>query len=285
MLNNVLIFVNQRKQVSTEIGHRVANWCQEHDVRYILHSYRSSPLDSDEQLREYQQTIRDQGVDLIVVIGGDGTLLRAGRAFASLGIPVLPVSSGKLAFLMFLPKVHVEAALEEIHKKAEIDVEKRLMLRGSFLPTGRPIFALNEIVVTLEDRTRMAEFSVNIAKTLINTYRADGLIVSTATGSSAYNLSAGGPLVYPANDSIILTPICSHSLSTRPLVLNPEHPIEVSLGEDEHPLTIVADGQEKRQLNPGQTLVIRRSPHDLKLARTRYATSFFEALRDKLDWR
>jgi len=284
-MKKVLLFVNQRKRLSVRAGNQIKRWCEKYSVDYILHTYSSSPLDSDDELAAYQQQIKDLKLDMIIVVGGDGTLLRAARAFASLEIPILPIAAGNLGFLMYINSGRAILALEELAGVKELPIERRLMIKGSFLPIGRPIYALNEIVVTLDDRTRMTRFSVNIAKTLINTYRSDGLIISTATGSSAYNLSAGGPLVYPANESIILTPICSHSLSSRPIVLNPEHPIEVALSKQEQPLSIIADGQEKRLLHPGQTLVVRRSPYDLKLIRSKYATSFFEALRDKLSWR
>lgn len=285
MLRTVLLFVNQRKQSAQLVASEITDWCAMHGVQVVAHSYKSSPLDNDEDLARYQQGISDLSLDLIIVIGGDGTLLRAARAFASLHIPIMPISSGKLAFLMYIKATQALKALDDLHGRKKMGVEKRLMLKGTFLPRGRPIYALNEIVITLEDRTRMTEFSVRIAQTLINTYRSDGLIVCTATGSSAYNLSAGGPLIYPANRSIIMTPICSHSLSTRPIVLSPDHPIEIQLPVDaKHALSIIADGQEKRLLNPGQTLVIKRSPDTLHLVKSPHATSYFEALRDKLLW-
>jgi NAD+ kinase len=228
------------------------------------------------------------GVDLIVVLGGDGTLLSMADAIATAGvsIPILGVNFGSLGFLteVTLPEMYpaLEAAV-----RGEAKVEERLMLRsttrrgGSSLPEH---LALNDVVITKAASARMTDLSVSIGDEFVTRVKADGLIVATPTGSTAYNLSAGGPIVQPVVDALVLTPIAPHMLTNRPIVIPADSLVRVQpLMAERDELFVTFDGQAGYQLRAGDEVLIRRSAQPLRLLRSS-GRSYFDVLRQKLKW-
>jgi NAD+ kinase len=227
-------------------------------------------------------------LELIVAFGGDGTLLGAAHSVAAAGldIPVLGVNLGRLGFLTEVGRAEMIAALQ-CYLDGSARTESRLMLQGRVLRGGRAIadrLALNDIVVTRGKLSRMIEVNVAVDDLPVTHIKADGVIVATATGSTAYNLSAGGPILMPSVDAMVLTPIAPHALSHRPVVL-PATAV-VSLTPDIDPQSdIVAtfDGQFGVELEDGDAVAVTRAPRALRLVRVS-ARSHFDMLREKLHW-
>lgn len=225
-----------------------------------------------------------EDVDLVVLLGGDGTLLSVARSLGPRRAPILGVNLGTLGFLTEVALDELFAALDRV-LRGEHAVEARMRLDVRVLRDGAEdasFLALNDAVLTKTDLARMIDLELRMDGALVTTYHADGLIVATPTGSTAYSLSAGGPIVLPDVEAILLTPICPHTLTQRPLVLAGQHEVEMrSISRDEVQLTI--DGQEGTLLRQGDAVRVRRSPHAVALVASPFRTRF-EILREKLGW-
>ena len=223
-------------------------------------------------------------VDLAVVLGGDGTMLRASRLVADQGKPVLGINLGQLGFLaMFSPaeaKTALAAALAGKLPRAE-----RMRLQVTFTRAGgEPVvkFALNDSVLHQGAMARLIEVNAYCDGQLIAAYRADGLIIATPTGSTAYSMAAGGPIVVPAQAAMTVTPICAHALTNRPLVLSANSTIRLELGADARGVILTVDGQWAHSFLPGDVVEMTAAKRPLVMFVSQQ--SFFDVMRDKLHW-
>jgi NAD+ kinase len=226
--------------------------------------------------------------DLVVVLGGDGTLLSVADCVASSGsdIPILGVNFGSLGFL-------TEATLPELYPSLEAAlagqtrVEERMMLRATTLRDGRTLpdrLALNDVVVNKTARARMTDLSVSVGDEFVTRVKADGLIVATPTGSTAYNLAAGGPIVQPTIDALVLTPIAPHMLTNRPIVIPSTSLVRVKPQMNERDeLYVTFDGQTGYELRAGDEVQIRCADRRVRILRPS-SRSYFDVLRQKLKW-
>ncbi|MBI4269872.1 MAG: NAD(+)/NADH kinase [Candidatus Rokubacteria bacterium] len=223
-------------------------------------------------------------VDLIVVLGGDGTLLSMARSVGDQGVPLLGVNLGGLGFL-------TATTLEEMFPALEawlgggMAIDERMMLTARVLRQGRLFCeygALNDVVITKSAMSRIIDFSVSVEGQFATAYRADGLIISTPTGSTAYSLSAGGPILDPGMDAIVLTPICSHTLTNRPIVVPATQRVEVAILTDQE-VMVTMDGQVGVNLREHDTVEVRQASTRIRLLRFPQQ-SFFSVLRAKLKW-
>lgn len=227
-------------------------------------------------------------VNILVVFGGDGTILRAARTAAPHGIPILGVNLGGLGFLAEVRDQKVEPALARL-LEGDYRLDERMMLRAEVQRRGRPareFLALNDIVVTKSGYARLLRVSTLVNDEHLWTHSADGLIVATPTGSTAYSLSAGGPIVHPDVDVIVLTPICAHTLGARAVVVSGTDVIRVRLhdvGSSPSPPVLTVDGQEGFPLEGEDEVRVERSPHRTRLIRLRPG-GFYGLLRAKLSW-
>jgi len=222
--------------------------------------------------------------DLLIVLGGDGTLLSMARAVGDLGIPIVGVNLGGLGFLTattldeMLPSL--EAALQ-----GRMVIEDRLMLLARVVRNGAVVcehMALNDMVITKSAMSRIINLAVSVEGQYATAYRADGLIISTPTGSTAYSLSAGGPIVFPSVEAIVLTPICSHTLTNRPIVLPASHRIEVTIQSDQE-IMLTVDGQVGVGLRERDVVEVIKAAAHIRLVRFPQK-DFFSVLRTKLKW-
>lgn len=224
--------------------------------------------------------------DLIVVVGGDGTLLDAARTLAPLGVPMLGVNLGRLGFLVDVPPATIEEAVRSV-LAGDFTREDRLMLSASLEQDGQIIethLALNDVVLHSRGLPRVLEFESRIDGGYITTHRADGLIIATPTGSTAYALSGGGPVLHPGLDALGVVPICPHTLSDRPIVAPASSRMEVKLHPDcINPAIVSWDGQEIADVNPGDTVRISKAKNHLRLIHPR-GYDYFDILRTKLHW-
>lgn len=222
-------------------------------------------------------------VDLLLVFGGDGTILRVAREVAGARTPLLGVNVGSLGFLTAVPSNQLKMALEHVWK-GEFHFELRTLIHASGGHAGGKVdrSALNDIVISRGISSRLIELDVHVDGDLLTRYRCDGLIFSSATGSTAYSLAAGGAVVFPTAPVISLTPICPHTLSNRALILPLSANIEVEVISPD--TTLSADGEIVRPLSPGERITIGRSKWSVRLMHLA-GTSFCETLRKKLHWR
>jgi NAD+ kinase len=224
-------------------------------------------------------------VDLLVVFGGDGTMLHIAREIAGSATPMLGVNLGGLGFLTAVPSDEMSRALAQIWR-GEFKYESRALIEGSGVCRGRKIreTALNDIVISRGAVSRLISLDVSVDNELVTRYRCDGLIISSPTGSTAYSLAAGGPVVLPTAEVFALTPICPHALSSRPIILPLSSTIRVKTASSPHPIILSVDGQVVAELGVGDEVAIRRSQGAVRLMHLA-DSSFLEALRRKLYWR
>jgi NAD+ kinase len=223
--------------------------------------------------------------DLLLVFGGDGTMLRVAREIAGSSTPMLGVNIGGLGFLTAVPSVELARALNRIWK-GEFQYESRALIEASGICNGSTIFetALNDIVVSRGAVSRLIALDVSMDGKVITRYRCDGLIISSPTGSTAYSLAAGGAIVLPTAEVFALTPICPHALSNRSIILPLSSKISVKAISPLPATILSADGQPVAELDAGDEVTIRRSRRTIRLMHLA-DNSFLEALRRKLQWR
>ena len=221
----------------------------------------------------------------VITLGGDGTLIQAARDLVSLNIPFLGINLGTLGFLTQATRQEDLKPVLDALLLDQIQLEKRMMISGT-IRSGDNILmadlALNEIVITRKDTLRVLKFQVYLNGTFFNEYTADGVIIATPTGSTAYNLSAGGPIVTPAARLMVMTPICAHTLNTRSIVLSPEDEIVIRMiGDGEQHHTAVFDGDVTADLGFGDTVEIRQADRSTNLIKLK-DVSFLDNLRSKM---
>jgi NAD+ kinase len=227
-----------------------------------------------------------QRCQLVVVIGGDGTLLDAGRNLAVAGVPILGVNQGRLGFLVDVRPEEMHETLDSVFRGEGIIDERPLLEARIHWPDGgisAPLLAVNDVVIRNQATIRMLEFETWLDDEFISAHRADGIIVSTPTGSTAYALSGGGPVMHPSLDAIALVPICPHTLSDRPIVVGAGKPICIVLRGEVAGATVTCDGQINLGLASEDVIKVTRSAHSLRLIHPR-RYSYFDLLRNKLQW-
>jgi NAD+ kinase len=257
-------------------------WLSEHEYRVIVDAETAQYAAGQEVVPREQ--ISSKPLDLVVVLGGDGTLLSAARVTAAVDVPLLGVNLGSLGFLTEVPPQALYSMLEAIaHGRAA--VERRTLMqcellredavRGSYL-------VLNDAVVNKTALARLNNYDLYVDEAFVSRYRADGMIVATPTGSTAYSLSAGGPVLMPTVNAFVITPVAPHSLTHRPLVVPDSAEIEILLHSEEEVAYLSLDGQPGLDLRDGDRVRCRRSEHQVTLFRS--GSDFFQALRTKLKW-
>ncbi len=287
MIKNCGIIANKRKPDIGSLVAGLASWLEARGVTPLVWNDLAGILERDD-LRPLGEVAG--GSDIVIAVGGDGTLLRAARAVGDRMIPVLGVNVGSLGFL-------TEVTVDEMYESLEAILsggfryEDRMNVDGAVYRDGEQIesvTALNDIVINKGALSRVIEIKIAVDCGYVTTYTADGLIVSTPTGSTAYSLSAGGPIVNPVMEAIIATPICPHTLAVRPMILAPAQELSVDLwaghsvhGEPEVKLTV--DGQVGFDLLSGDRIVFARSEQKTRLVLSGYRT-FYEVLSSKLKW-
>jgi NAD+ kinase len=229
-----------------------------------------------------------EGVDCVLVVGGDGTLLQAARDLVDLKIPLLGINMGTLGFLAEIEHRSIGPALDQLIA-GDFLTESRMMLHGTVWQKNQRILgdiALNDIVISRNGRLRVVDFNVCVDGVFLTSYCADGIIISTPTGSTGYNLSAGGPIVAPQASLLLLTPIAPHTLNSRPIVLPDDVEIVIEIGSshssDVDGAEVTFDGDTSVKLSAGDRIVITKSDRSVSLIKTKN-TSFLEILREKMN--
>ena len=231
--------------------------------------------------KEFSET-----VDLAIVVGGDGTLLKAGRLLADKDVPVIGINLGRLGFLVDVSPNMIAEQLTPM-LAGESTIETRSLLYAEAFRGDESLgssMAFNDVVLHARNDVRMIEFDTHIDDIYVNTQRADGMVVATPTGSTAYALSSGGPILHPSLNAVVLVPICPHTLSNRPIVVSNTSQITITMGESrEVGARVSFDGQANIRLQSGDKVVIRKQEHTLQLIHPE-DYDYFHILRNKLGW-
>jgi NAD+ kinase len=258
-------------------------WLRKHGYEPVLDLEGKTYTDAAESMDRAE--LPRTTPELVIVLGGDGTLLAAARVFASTGTPILSVNLGYLGFLTEVRLADLYSTLESWCAGCH-DVDARAMLHASLWRDGvehSTYEALNEVVVSKGDIARMGEFAVELDGKKVARFRADGVIVSTPTGSTAYTLAANGPILTPDVDAMVVTPICPHLLTLRPIVVRGDARLTVRVEGVPNLALLTVDGQQAVELVRGDELRCHKSSYTVKLVRLSEG-GFFEALRSKLSW-
>lgn len=270
-----------RPQVAQIIDGLLA-WLAEHNYKVIVDQETADYVTGQEVVPRTQMASRP--LDLVVVLGGDGTLLSAARVTASIDVPLLGVNLGSLGFLTEVPLQSLYPMLDAIaqgraaveHRSLmHVDLVRDDVVRSSYL-------VFNDAVLNKTALARLNTYELYVDKAFVSSYRADGMIVATPTGSTAYSLSAGGPVLMPTVKALLITPVAPHALTHRPLVVPDSVEIEILLRSEEEMAYLSLDGQPGLDLRDGDRVRCRRSQHEVNLFRT--GADFFQVLRTKMKW-
>jgi NAD+ kinase len=278
-----LIGKTEDRQVTTTL-HALIGDLEQHEVEIRLDDALTDLLPDSPHAVVDRDTLANT-CDLAIVVGGDGTLLNAARSLAESGLAVLGVNLGRLGFLVDVSPDEMSDQLGRI-LAGDFTEEQRTLLHMTVTRDGKVLgesTALNDIVVHKKDIARMIELDTYIDRHFLNTNRSDGLIISTPTGSTAYALSGGGPIIHPRLDAITLVPICPHTLSNRPIVLHDESIIEIVIHKGTLEATVSCDGQVNQSLEADDLITVRKHNHALRLLHPP-GHDYFAVLREKLRW-
>lgn len=257
-------------------------WLRQHGYKIIFDPETAKYCDGEEEVE--RSAMASRRLDFVIVLGGDGTLLSAVRATASTDAPLLGVNLGSLGFLTDVPLSALFSMLDLIGQ-GRAPVEQRSLMQCDLLRKETLLgtyTAFNDVVVNKTAVARLNNYELFVDRTFVSSYRADGMIVATPTGSTAYSLSAGGPVLMPTVSAFVITPVSPHSLTHRPLIVPDSSEIEILLRSEEDVAYLSLDGQPGLDLRDGDRVRCRRSEHKIGLFRT--SADFFQVLRTKLKW-
>lgn len=276
-INRVAIIVKPDDDSAWQTACELSTWLEQQNVSIVSKPITRWNFSFDDNI--------DLDADLFIVLGGDGTMISAARIIGDKQVLVLGINYGSLGYLTEFRIEEMFPALESI-LKGEYEIDSRVMLSvGHFrddelLSKGR---VLNDVVINKAALARIIEVTVSLDGQFVNSFRADGLIVSTPTGSTAYNLSAGGPIVYPSMNAVILTPICPFTLTNRPIVIPDSAEIELKLVTENNGVVLSLDGQIGHQMQADDTVLIKKSRTSFNIVQPPNR-NYFDVLRNKLKW-
>lgn len=272
----IALFANTSKKYSKSLALGIYEFLMRQNITVVMEDGEASSLG----LRALSE-VNPNEIDFIISMGGDGTILQLVHHYPHLNAPILGINTGHLGFMADVPISDLYPSLQDLISGA-YKIEKRLMIQGETLQK-QTCFAINEIVVHRGKNPSLVEIAIHVDGTYVNTFEADGIILSTPNGSTAYSLAAGGPILSPDLEALVLTPISPHTISNRPIVLTAKQEIQIQYLSDYDPVEIRADGLENFFLTTGEVFKISRSPKDFKLV-SLLRRDYFSTLRSKLGW-
>lgn len=281
-MQHVALVYKRTRPEAAHLAAELGKWFETRHIRVFSHE---NIHDNAKVCCTFQSLDIPEGVDMAVVLGGDGTFLSVARFLEHRTTPIVGVNLGGLGFLTEISRENCHRDLEAI-LDGKYEIEERMRLQIRLEREGKEVFrrtVLNDAVINKAALARIVELRAFIDGRYLTHYRADGLIFSTPTGSTAYSLSAGGPIVYPSSRAVIMTPICPFTLANRPIILPASSTIRVEVGEPVRDTTLTCDGQVGCELGPLDKVTISAAMNPLRLIKTA-SIDYFEILRAKLKW-
>ncbi|MEE2830409.1 MAG: NAD(+)/NADH kinase [Myxococcota bacterium] len=279
---NVAILGKEHSERAAAAAVVVHRWLSDRDHRVVLDSHTAQAAGLPGGVPRDELAAQ---AEMAVVLGGDGTLLLAARVFSPDEVPIFGINLGRLGFLTDTDSEHMLEVLEEVFA-GDYAIEERMMLSGSVLRGDNvlgPQHAFNDIVVNKAALAQVIRLETHVNGQLVSSYLADGIIFSTPTGSTAYGLAVGGPIVEPSTEVLLVAPICPHMLTNRPLIISGSSTVDCIISEARGEVYLTIDGQEGFPLLPGDRIRVCRSPHRARLVQAA-SRNFFEILRAKMGW-
>ncbi|MDI6785937.1 MAG: NAD(+)/NADH kinase [bacterium] len=284
-MKNLGIIVNLKKENAFNIIKELVSWLLNKDCNIFISKEVLTQINiPSNKIQNIEETDIER-LEMVIVLGGDGTLLHTVKFLKGRDVPILAINLGKLGFLTEITQDEIYSSLERVFEK-QYTINYKIMIEAQVIRNNKKaavFYALNDAVVNKGSLARLINFELFIQDEYIATYFADGIIVSTPTGSTAYSLSAGGPIVYPSLNALVITPICPHSLTHRPMVLTSENTILIKIASEDEDINLTCDGQEGYSLQNGDCIAITKATRQTLLICSE-KRSFFEVLRAKLNW-
>lgn len=276
-MDKFLILANNDKDIDLALSKKITKYLSERKAEAVIASDISKDYDG---LHIKEELIR--GVEAVIVLGGDGTMLRAAHAVGTNNIPILGINLGTMGFLTEVEESNVYIALDRLLNN-DFTIEKRMMVEGRV--KDKVYHSLNDVVITRAGFSRIIGLSIYVNEQLLDTYEADGVIVATPTGSTGYNLSAGGPIVSPKSKAIVVTPISPHSLTSKSVVFDSSDKIRIEIVKkrrtQETEAIVSFDGDNNMELSAGDFVSVSLSEREISLIKM-YDVNFYSVLRDKI---
>lgn len=282
MIQTVGIYAKKNHSEAPKLAQDICSRLHHRGVAYLLQPWLGEALDLEQVATE---EMIPQEVDLIIVLGGDGTLISVARQVNGLPVPILGVNLGSLGFLTEITRHELPSMLEAV-LSGKFEVSDRMMLDVEILRRGKSVEThtlLNDAVMNKGTLARIIDMETWVDGDYLTTFKADGLIVSTPTGSTGYNLAAGGPIINPGINSLVITPICPHMLTNRPLIVPSSSTVAIDISFADDVVYFTGDGQVGTSLEPGDRVEIRQSNARTQLVKSP-TRDYFEILRTKLSW-
>lgn len=280
-MKKIGIIPNIHKDKDLEATKAVVKWLLEHDSVPYLNEIIASKIGYLEYGKKSAEIYSE--CDVIITLGGDGTILNVARLCAPFSTPILGINLGHLGFLAEVDNSDIFSSLERLYM-GKYTIDKRMMIEASVIKNDMEIVnfrALNDIVVTRGAFSRMVHLKAYVNENYLDTYLSDGVIISSPTGSTAYSLSAGGPIVYPNVELLVITPICPHTLYSRSIIVSAQDVIKLEIDDENQDIMITTDGQQGYKLSYRDVIYIKKSNEYANLIRIKN-TNFFDLLRNKL---
>lgn len=254
-------------------------------IREFLSSYNVTVVAEEEEAKligaESLSSVDPKDINFLISMGGDGTILRLAHKYETWNVPILGINLGHLGFMADVPIADIYPSLQDLIQ-GSYKIHERVMIQGETL-RGQSCFAVNDIVIHRGRNPSLVELAIHIDGIYLNTFEADGIIIATPNGSTAYSLAAGGPIVGPDLEALALTPISPHTISNRPIVLSSQHEIQIQYLSEYDPVEIRADGATHHELQTGDVFRISRCPKNFKLV-SLLRRDYYSTLRTKLGW-
>lgn len=281
-MKNIGVFCKQKVPVGREILTELTRWLHKKNLRVLMDQDTAGVIGQTSTYRRNEIPAR---ADLIIVLGGDGTLLSVARITHPYNVPVLAVNLGSLGFLTEITLPDLYEVLDKV-LTGQFDFEPRMLLNACLWRDGEKVgefHVLNDVVINKGALARIVNLEVRVNNQYMTSYRADGLIISTPTGSTAYSLSAGGPIIHPSMNALALSPICPFTLTNRSIVIPDQSLIQVELATENENVRVTLDGQESCDMVHGDALEVKKTQTTIKLIQAP-GKNYYQTLRKKLHW-
>ncbi|MCH9609510.1 MAG: NAD kinase [Chlamydiales bacterium] len=272
----IALFANMKKRAAFDVAVVVRDFFKEKKVDLVTGEDGAKELDLPPI-----NTVDPQKIDFLISIGGDGTILRVLHNHPELAAPILGINLGHLGFMADIPLPDLIPSLEDLIG-GSYTIQERIVMEG-VCPDDKRCFAINEMVIHRAKNPSLIDLSIHVDGTYLNTFSADGIILSTPSGSTAYSLAAGGPILSPEIEAFVITPICPHTISNRPIVLMPSQQIEVQYQSPYDPVEITYDGISRNTMATNEIFTVSRAKRTIKMIKL-HRTDNFSTLRTKLNW-